>query len=258
MNRVEVCFIFAFATSTFLCSGCKFFITITGFVHKHRISLLLIFSLTVFPFVSGFTAGAGGQRARLVSVPESQCSRMAFPGQVHAHAAAPWQPASAEGNKKKRKRNWTFAPALLPSFDLAAWIYYQLAGEDFFFYWFDPCRVAIYQELQEQVAKQRRLLQSVANVGEELLSQQTTPNGDRYSSNRFSISWIGSVHNSPLWKRLPLHPAVRCPSQGGCCWTTSPCLLWISWDSAGRTSTRIRTRSWSCHSTRWSTNSWAQ
>lgn len=58
--------------------------------------------------------------------------------------------------------------------------------------------MAIYQELQEQVAKQRRLLQSVANVGEELLSQQTTPNGDRYSSNRFSISWIGSVHNSPL------------------------------------------------------------
>ncbi|XP_027140369.1 nesprin-1 isoform X4 [Larimichthys crocea] len=34
------------------------------------------------------------------------------------------------------------------------------------------------RELQEQVAEQRRLLQSVANVGEELLSQQTTPNGD--------------------------------------------------------------------------------
>ncbi|XP_039981881.1 nesprin-1-like isoform X4 [Xiphias gladius] len=32
--------------------------------------------------------------------------------------------------------------------------------------------------LQEQVAEQRRLLQSVASVGEELLSQQTTPNGD--------------------------------------------------------------------------------
>ncbi|XP_029965559.1 nesprin-1 isoform X1 [Salarias fasciatus] len=34
------------------------------------------------------------------------------------------------------------------------------------------------RELQEQVAEQRRLLQSVATVGEELLSQQTTPNGD--------------------------------------------------------------------------------
>ncbi|XP_028460256.1 nesprin-1 isoform X2 [Perca flavescens] len=34
------------------------------------------------------------------------------------------------------------------------------------------------RELQEQVAEQRRLLQSVASVGEELLSQQTTPNGD--------------------------------------------------------------------------------
>lgn len=36
------------------------------------------------------------------------------------------------------------------------------------------------KELQEQVAEQKRLLQSVASVGEELLSQQTTPNGDRY------------------------------------------------------------------------------
>lgn len=36
------------------------------------------------------------------------------------------------------------------------------------------------KELQEQVAEQRRLLQSVASVGEELLGQQTTPNGDRY------------------------------------------------------------------------------
>lgn len=35
------------------------------------------------------------------------------------------------------------------------------------------------QELQKQVAEQRKLLQSVASVGEELLSQQTTPNGDR-------------------------------------------------------------------------------
>ncbi|XP_067337447.1 nesprin-1 isoform X16 [Channa argus] len=34
------------------------------------------------------------------------------------------------------------------------------------------------RELQEQVDKQRKLLQSVASVGEELLSQQTTPNGD--------------------------------------------------------------------------------
>ncbi|XP_033998692.1 nesprin-1 isoform X2 [Trematomus bernacchii] len=34
------------------------------------------------------------------------------------------------------------------------------------------------RELQQQVAEQRRLLQSVASAGEELLSQQTTPNGD--------------------------------------------------------------------------------
>ncbi|XP_028253699.1 nesprin-1 [Parambassis ranga] len=34
------------------------------------------------------------------------------------------------------------------------------------------------RELQEQVAEQRRLLQSVASVGEEILSQQATPNGD--------------------------------------------------------------------------------
>lgn len=34
------------------------------------------------------------------------------------------------------------------------------------------------KELQEQVAEQKRLLQSVASVGEDLLSQQTTPNGD--------------------------------------------------------------------------------
>ncbi|KAK0149352.1 Nesprin-1 [Merluccius polli] len=34
------------------------------------------------------------------------------------------------------------------------------------------------RELEEQVAEQRRLLQSVASVGEEILSQQTTPNGD--------------------------------------------------------------------------------
>lgn len=40
--------------------------------------------------------------------------------------------------------------------------------------------MVISKELQEQVAEQRRLLQSVASVGEELLSQQTTPNGDRY------------------------------------------------------------------------------
>lgn len=42
------------------------------------------------------------------------------------------------------------------------------------------CFVVSSQELQEQVAEQRRLLQSVASVGEELLSHQTTPNGDRY------------------------------------------------------------------------------
>ncbi|KAG7239212.1 hypothetical protein INR49_029965 [Caranx melampygus] len=34
------------------------------------------------------------------------------------------------------------------------------------------------RELQEQVAEQRKLLQSVASVGEELLNHQTTPNGD--------------------------------------------------------------------------------
>ncbi|CAI5683845.1 unnamed protein product [Oreochromis niloticus] len=34
------------------------------------------------------------------------------------------------------------------------------------------------KELQEHVAEQRKLLKSVASVGEELLSQQTTPNGD--------------------------------------------------------------------------------
>ncbi|XP_041831658.1 nesprin-1-like [Melanotaenia boesemani] len=34
------------------------------------------------------------------------------------------------------------------------------------------------RELQEQVAEQRKLLQSVASVGEELFSQQSTPNGD--------------------------------------------------------------------------------
>lgn len=53
------------------------------------------------------------------------------------------------------------------------------------------------QELQEQVAKQRKLLQSVANSGEELLSQQTTPNGDRYSSNRFSVSVTRLVRTGP-------------------------------------------------------------
>ncbi|XP_031656062.1 nesprin-1 isoform X1 [Oncorhynchus kisutch] len=34
------------------------------------------------------------------------------------------------------------------------------------------------KELEEQLAEQRRLLKSVASVGEEILSQQTTPNGD--------------------------------------------------------------------------------
>uniref|UniRef100_A0A3P8TBY5 Spectrin repeat containing nuclear envelope protein 1 n=1 Tax=Amphiprion percula TaxID=161767 RepID=A0A3P8TBY5_AMPPE len=46
------------------------------------------------------------------------------------------------------------------------------------------------RELQEQVAEQRRLLQSVASVGEELLSQQTTPNGD---SNCLDMSIPGGV-----------------------------------------------------------------
>lgn len=54
-----------------------------------------------------------------------------------------------------------------------------------------------YQELQEQVAEQRRLLQSVANVGEELLSQQTTPNGDRYSTNWLGNSVISSECSHP-------------------------------------------------------------
>lgn len=37
-----------------------------------------------------------------------------------------------------------------------------------------------FKELQHQVAEQRKLLQSVANFGEELLNNQTTLNGDRY------------------------------------------------------------------------------
>lgn len=41
-------------------------------------------------------------------------------------------------------------------------------------------RMVTFQELQHQVAEQRKLLQSVANVGEELLNNQTTLNGDRY------------------------------------------------------------------------------
>lgn len=50
------------------------------------------------------------------------------------------------------------------------------------------------RELQEQVAKQRRLLQSVANVGEELLSQQTTPNGD----SEMSITGGVLLDNEPM------------------------------------------------------------
>lgn len=37
-----------------------------------------------------------------------------------------------------------------------------------------------FKELQHQVAEQRKLLQSVANFGEELLNNQTSLNGDRY------------------------------------------------------------------------------
>lgn len=38
-----------------------------------------------------------------------------------------------------------------------------------------------FKELQQQVAEQRKLLQSVANFGEELLNHQTTTfNGERY------------------------------------------------------------------------------
>lgn len=50
------------------------------------------------------------------------------------------------------------------------------------------------------MAEQRRLLQSVANVGEELLSQQTTPNGDRYWTNWLSCSAIGSECHRPVLK----------------------------------------------------------
>lgn len=37
-----------------------------------------------------------------------------------------------------------------------------------------------FKELQQQVAEQRKLLQSVANFGEELLNHQTISNGERY------------------------------------------------------------------------------
>lgn len=68
---------------------------------------------------------------------------------------------------------------------------------DFFLALFYHCAVLICQELQEQVAEQRRLLQSVANVGEELLSQQTTPNGDRYSTNMLGNPVISGKCNHP-------------------------------------------------------------
>jgi len=35
------------------------------------------------------------------------------------------------------------------------------------------------QELEEQLGEQKKLLLSVASRGEEILSQRTTPNGDR-------------------------------------------------------------------------------
>lgn len=86
---------------------------------------------------------------------------------------------------------------------VAFWIYCQQEGKvvvlsdyNFKFLCLKNVVVLIYQELQEHVAEQRRLLQSVANVGEELLSQQTTPNGDRYSS--FSCSLSYATHSCDL------------------------------------------------------------
>lgn len=81
------------------------------------------------------------------------------------------------------------------------WIYCQEEGKvvvlsDIIFFMPKNVVVLIYQELQEHVAEQRRLLQSVANVGEELLSQQTTPNGDRYSSFSHSLSY--TTHSCDL------------------------------------------------------------
>ncbi len=35
------------------------------------------------------------------------------------------------------------------------------------------------QELEEQLGEQKKLLQSVASRGEEIISQQTTPNGEK-------------------------------------------------------------------------------
>lgn len=39
--------------------------------------------------------------------------------------------------------------------------------------------LCIVQELEAQLEEQRKLMQSVACRGEELLSQKTTPNGER-------------------------------------------------------------------------------
>lgn len=56
-----------------------------------------------------------------------------------------------------------------------------------------------FKELQHQVAEQRKLLQSVANFGEELLNNQTTLNGDRYLL--FSVLFL----NSRLFFKLMKH-----------------------------------------------------
>lgn len=96
-----------------------------------------------------------------------------------------------------------------------------------------------FKELQQQVAEQKKLLQSVANFGEELLNQ-TTFNGERYVG--FSISHLNSQFLFPkpinkhfsvgsrfLIKQLPsLSPTVRCPSQEECCWRVTSCVLQTS------------------------------
>lgn len=50
--------------------------------------------------------------------------------------------------------------------------------------------IVTFKELQQQVAEQRKLLQSVANFGEELLNHQTTFNGERYVG--FSVLLLNS------------------------------------------------------------------
>lgn len=47
-----------------------------------------------------------------------------------------------------------------------------------------------FKELQQQVAEQKKLLQSVASFGEELLNHQTAFNGERYVG--FSVLLLNS------------------------------------------------------------------